>query len=263
LFDLVNAQAESQARFVTDAAHQLRTPLAGLQAQVEAWAQTVNCSGQADWRDRSASAIERGLSSDPAVPASITLSAEQINKLRGAARRTSQLANQLLALSRADARNPQTQPKQRIDLKQLCEVMLENYLDLAASKGIDIGLDALPVHVTGYEWLLREFLSNLVDNAIKYTPTGGRVTLRCGHRNVSAQGPLQPFLEVEDDGPGVPLHERQRVLERFYRVTGTSTEGNGLGLAIAKEIAEVHSGQLVLDDGSGAKGLRVSLSFLA
>lgn len=256
LFDLVNAQAESQARFVADAAHQLRTPLAGLQAQVEAWAQTVNRSGQADWRDRSAST---GENLSVQGTAEITLSAEQINKLRGAARRTSQLANQLLALSRADARNSHSLPMQRVDLQQLCEVLLENHLDAATAKGIDLGLDAAPVHVTGHEWLLRELMGNLVDNAIKYTPPGGRVTLRCGVGVADTAGAAQPFLEVEDDGPGIAPGERQRVLERFYRVPGSVGEGNGLGLAIAKEIARVHQSFLRIESGSAGRGLRVSL----
>lgn len=255
LFGLVNAQAESQRRFVADAAHQLRTPLAALQAQVEAWAQTVNRGGQADWRDRSAPTGDLG----PAQGASeITLSADQINKLRNAARRTSQLANQLLALSRADARSSQTQPMQRVDLKQLCEVQLENHLDAAAGKGIDLGMDCAPAHVSGHAWLLRELLGNLVDNAIKYTPMEGRVTLRCGVL-ANTQGAMQVFLEVEDDGPGVPEAERSKVLERFYRVPGTQGDGNGLGLAIAEEIARAHLGQLRFESGAGGRGLRVAL----
>jgi two-component system sensor histidine kinase TctE len=107
--------------------------------------------------------------------------------------------------------------------------------------------------------LLRELMGNLVDNAIKYTPTGGRVTLRCGARRHDSQGPLQPFLEVEDDGPGVPPVERDRVLERFYRVQGTTGDGSGLGLAIATEIARLHQGVLQLESGSRGCGLRVTL----
>jgi two-component system sensor histidine kinase TctE len=233
LFGTVNAQAESQRRFVADAAHQLRTPLAGLQAQVEAWAQAASVANPAD--------------------GTIRLRTEQVNKLRGATRRTSQLANQLLALSRADARAMQAQPMQRVDLKGLCEAMLEAHLDAATAKRIDLGLDAGPAQATGHEWLLRELLANLVDNAVKYTPDGGTVTIRCGMRGATA------FLEVEDDGPGVMPEEVHRVLERFYRVQGTQGEGNGLGLAIADEIARVHRSHLELSAGSSGRGLKVRL----
>lgn len=254
LFGLVNAQAESQARFVADAAHQLRTPLAGLQAQVEAWAQAVTGS-----KKTSNSALAPANNAE----AAITLGADQVLRLRHAARRTSQLANQLLALSRADARSAQAQPLQRVDLQQLCEAVLENLLESATRKHIDFGLDAAHAHISGQEWLLRELLVNLADNAIKYTPTGGRVTLRCGLRAPTPEAIPTPFLEVEDDGPGIAPQERRRVLERFYRVPGTAVEGNGLGLAIADEIARVHRSHLQLAAGAGGRGLRVWLSFPA
>lgn len=232
LFGLVNAQAESQRRFVADAAHQLRTPIAGLQAQVEAWAQAASARPHGDTLD---------------------LPTEQVYKLRSATRRTSQLANQLLALSRADARGMHAQPEQRVDLKALCEDTLETHLDAATARGIDLGLDADPVQVMGHEWLLRELLSNLVDNAVKYSHEGGSVTIRCGRRGSA------PYLEVEDDGPGVAAAERPRILERFYRVQGTQGEGNGLGLAIAEEIARVHRSHLQLAAGTGGRGLKVTL----
>jgi two-component system sensor histidine kinase TctE len=234
LFSLVNVQAEGQRRFVADAAHQLRTPLAGLQAQVEAWAQAANA-----------------VASQP----SVTLRAEQVNKLRSATRRTSQLANQLLALSRADARAMHPQPMQRVDLKELCETTLQTHLDAATAKRMDLGLDAKPAMVMGHDWLLRELLGNLVDNAVKYTPEGGTVTIRCGRRHGVA------FVEVEDDGPGIPRAERARVLERFYRVQGTLGEGNGLGLAIADEIARAHHSHLELQGSTDNRGLKVTLSF--
>ena len=247
LFELVNAQAESQRRFVADAAHQLRTPLAGLQAQVEAWAQAVS--------------PDRYMQNDlPAhtepAQAAITLGADQILKLRQAVRRTSQLASQLLALSRADARSAASVPMQRVDLQQLCELVLEHQLDAASANGIDLGLDTQPVHATGYEWLLREVLVNLVDNAVRYTPSGGHVTLRCGY---TASPEHLAFIEVEDDGPGVRVQERARLLERFYRVPGTPGEGNGLGLAIADEIARVHHSALQIGQGATGAGLRVTL----
>ena len=233
LFDLVNAQAESQRRFIADAAHQLRTPLAGLQAQVEAWAMPEGYS--------------------------ITLRADQLRKLRDATRRTSQLANQLLALSRADARGGISEPRQAVALKPLCEEVLEGFLDQAAARQIDLGLEASEVQVNGYAWLLRELLSNLVDNAVRYTAAGGHVTLRCGLRSGSGGASVQACLEVEDDGPGVPEPERSRMRERFYRLPGTPGDGNGLGLAIADEIARVHRSTLQISSGAQGRGLRCTL----
>ena len=258
LFGLVHAHSESQRRFVADAAHQLRTPLAGLQAQVEAWAQAASMAQ----------------ATSPNGQANITLAADTVIKLRSATRRTSQLANQLLALSRADALDTTEQAMQQVDLKELCEAVLAMYLDAAQDKGIDLGLQAEPAVAAGHEWLLRELLCNLVDNAVKYTPPGGSVTLRCGLQETSGvlsgnssgsaggdetgnrtgtgktstNGSEMAFLQVLDDGPGIARAEQPKVLERFYRVQGTHGEGNGLGLAIADEIARVHSTQLVLTD---------------
>ena len=229
LFELVNAQVESQRRFVADAAHQLRTPLAGLQAQVEAWALP-----EAD---------------------SITLRADQLQKLRDATRRTSQLASQLLALSKADARSSSSEPRQAVALKPLCEEVLEDFLDAAAAKHIDLGLEAGDVRVNGYAWLLRELLVNLVDNAVRYTPAAGRVTLRCGACTPPGAEGSRVYLEVEDDGPGVPPEARARMVERFYRLPGTPGDGNGLGLAIADEIARVHHSALQILGGAQGRGL--------
>ena len=267
LFGLVNDQTEGQRRFVADAAHQLRTPLAGLQAQVEAWAQAARA---AQGKDKRADAV-------------ISLSAEKIITLRSATRRTSQLANQLLALSRADASAVAAQPMQQVDLKDLCESILPLHLDAASVKGIDLGLEAQPAQACGHEWLLRELLGNLLDNAVKYTPAGGTVTVRCGPiagtGSTATPGVADDdrdhacrhkgvFLEVVDDGPGIALQERSKVLQRFYRVLGTQGEGNGLGLAIADEIARVHHSHLELDYASPAtntdidshRGLRVRLA---
>ena len=256
LFALVNAQAEGQRRFVADAAHQLRTPLAGLQAQVEAWAlmaRSQGAPGQSLESNRPQVLVPQG-------KGAIVLGVEQVEKLRDATRRTSQLTHQLLALSRADARSHEAQPQQRVDLKDLCEQLLESFLDAATRKGLDLGLEVEAVQVSGHGWLLRELLSNLVDNAIQYTPAGGAVTMRCG---VRGQGPGAPraFLEVEDDGPGIPESEQGRVMERFYRVPGSVGEGTGLGLAIADEIARVHRATLTLGRNAQGQGLVVRLEF--
>ncbi len=240
LFERVNDQAESQRRFVADAAHQLRTPLAGLQAQVEAWARTAEASG---------------------VQGAVTLPADTLLRLRDATRRTSQLASQLLALSRADSSTLATQPAVHVDLQALCRAILPLHLDAAMVKGIDLGLDAQPAQAAADEWLLRELIANLLDNAVKYTQAGGTVTLRCGPVESAARvaaTPPQVFIAVEDDGPGIDAAERARVLERFYRVRGTPGEGNGLGLAIANEIAQAHQAELELTDAPGALQARAA-----
>lgn len=237
LFARVNEQSDTQRRFVADAAHQLRTPLAGLQAQVEAWAQAARSMGAGDL---------------------LSLRAEQVLRLRDATRNTTQLANQLLALSRADALRDDDAARETVDLTELCETVLAHFLDAAGARRIDLGLEAAPARVQGHAWLLRELLINLVDNAIKYTPGGGAVTLRCGQ---GGGGAGQAWIEVEDDGPGIAPAERARVLQRFYRVPGTGGSGHGLGLAIADGIARVHHTQLQLGGGAAGRGLRVRVVF--
>ena len=148
------------------------------------------------------------------------------------------------------------QPIQRVDLKDLCESILALQLDATALKSIDLGLEVEAVQALGHEWLLR-----LVDNAVKYTPADGSVTIRCGQ---VAEVSSAAFLEVVDSGLGIAPHERGKALERFYRVQGTVGEGNGLSLAIADEIARVHTTQLALSDSqdhaTSPHGLRVSLT---
>jgi two-component system sensor histidine kinase TctE len=238
LFARVNEQSETQRRFVADAAHQLRTPLAGLQAQVEAWAQAARSMGAGDL---------------------LSLRAEQVLRLRDATRNTTQLANQLLALSRTDALRDDEGALEQIDLAELCESLLAKFLDEASARRIDLGLEAAPAQTRGHTWLLRELLINLVDNAIKYTPAGGHVTLRCGQGGTP--GGAQAWIEVEDDGPGIPVAERERVLQRFYRVPGSPAGGHGLGLAIADGIVRAHRTQLQFDDGAQGRGLRVRVAF--
>ena len=231
LFALVNDQAASQRHFIADAAHQLRTPLAALQAQVEAMAQRP-----------------------------LAEQADAILRLRDATRRTSQLVQQVLTLSRVEAPGMLVPPDARVDLKILCEDVLELHWENAARRHIAFGLEVVPAMARGDGWLLRELLSNLVDNAIRYTPAGGTVTLQCGRWGADATaGPERLFLAVVDDGPGVPPAERARILQRFYRVAGSQGEGSGLGLAIAEEIARAHGSQLVVEAPTSGRGLLVRL----
>ena len=295
LFGMVNRQSEAQRRFIADTAHQLRTPIASLQAQIEAWSESIKhqLARRGDPSPQyPAMSSDDGQAklvwSESAQQDMVQLPVQELQRLRSATRRTSQLVHQLLSLSRADAADTlELQQMQSVDLRALCEDVLERYLDTAAQKGIDLGLESRPVSVRGHVLWLQELLGNLLGNALLYTPAGGVVTIRCGvlaqqHAAKSAVGkiplPSRPqrmtqtntvyraFLEVEDNGPGIPPSDRSRVMERFFRMPGIKVEGTGLGLAIAREIAIRHRSELVLSDGlphetgSGC-GLRASMLF--
>lgn len=231
LNDLLGQLAQAsrnQQRFLANAAHQLRTPLAGLQAHTEL-------------------ALAKPLP-EPARG--------ELEHVREATIRTARLANQLLALARAEpgARGDAAQ----VELKALVESEADAWVHQALARDVDLGFDLAPASVRGDAFLLREALANLVHNGIEYSPRGGRVTVRTGSRDG------RPFAEVEDDGPGIPGPERERVLERFYRVPGTPGTGSGLGLAIVREIAAGHGAAIVIADGggdTGRQGCRVALTF--
>ena len=224
LLEEVSAASRSQQRFLANAAHQLRTPLAGLQAHTE-------------------------LALAQPMPDACRTQLEQVHR---ATMRTGRLANQLLALAR-------TEPGARsataaVDLKGIVGGEADAWLRQSLTRDIDLGFELDSAPVQGDALLLREALSNLVHNAIEYSNRGGRVTVRTGRRNGHA------FLEVEDDGPGIAAEERERVLERFYRVPGTPGTGSGLGLAIVREIAASHAASLFVADGT-AGGCRVGITF--
>jgi two-component system sensor histidine kinase TctE len=224
LLEEVSSSSRSQQRFLANAAHQLRTPLAGLQAHTE-------------------------LALAQPMPEACRTQLEQVHR---ATIRTGRLANQLLALAR-------TEPGARsataaVDLKGIAGGEADGWVRQSLARDIDLGFELDPALVQGDAFLLREALSNLVHNAIEYSNRGGRVTVRTGRRNGHA------FLEVEDDGPGIAPEERDRVLERFYRVPGTSGTGSGLGLAIVREIAASHAASLFVAEGA-AGGCRVGITF--
>jgi len=235
LFATVAEAANAQHRFLANAAHQLRTPLAGLQAQLELLSN--------DLREQGAS--------DPALR-------ERVARLHAGMQRLGHTANQLLALARAEpAANPGGDFR-TLDLADLAKDGVAAHFDRALAAHIDLGLEAEPAPTQASDWLLRELLANLIDNALTYTPAGGSVTVRCA----TVSELRQVFLEVEDDGPGIPESERVRVFERFYRVAG-EREGNGLGLAIVEEIARAHGAAVTLTSAAGGRGTRVRVMFAA
>ncbi len=229
LFATVREAALAQQQFLANAAHQLRTPLAGLQAQLDL------------------------LAREAPSPAD----KEKLLRLLDSCRRLAHTANQLLALARADPAANLPEQFQRIDLRRLIETCVTDQLDRALAKNIDLGVETVPTTIMGSAWLLRELLTNLTDNALKYTPADGRITLRCDN---DAQ--RRAFLEIEDDGPGIPESERTNVLQRFYRMRASSGDGCGLGLAIVDEIARLHQAELILSSGENGIGTRIRVVFV-
>jgi two-component system sensor histidine kinase TctE len=144
-----------------------------------------------------------------------------------------------------------------IDLNLISKEILLLMLPTAIQKKIDLGFDGseLPAVIKGNEERLRELLYNLLDNAIRYTQKGGRVTVAT---NASADGVA---LIVEDNGPGVPVEERDKIFDRFHRVVGSEQEGSGLGLAIVQEIAKLHGASISLAEASPDGGLKITILF--
>ncbi len=235
LFGQVAEASSNQQRFLANAAHQLRTPLAGLQAHTEiALAQLASNPG------------------GRAVPEEQRAQLEQIHR---ATIRTARLATQLLALARAEPGGYRGDVAAPVNLRAVVEDAADEWVHRAMAREIDLGFELADARVAGDALLLREALGNLIHNALEYTPSGGRVTVRTGLRERDA------FLEVEDDGPGIPAPERAQVLERFYRVKGTPGTGSGLGLSIVREIALAHAAKLEIGEGEGGRGCRVGLTF--
>jgi two-component system OmpR family sensor kinase len=134
-------------------------------------------------------------------------------------------------------------------------------LPLADRRGIDLGMvRADPVRVSGDREALRVLVRNLLDNAVRYSPEGGRVDVSVERQDLT---PQVAVLVVSDCGPGIPIAERERVFDRFYRVPGTGSPGSGIGLALVRSIAAHHHAHIRLDDGQGGRGLRVSVEFAA
>ncbi len=185
----------------------------------------------------------------------------ELAQVHSATVRTARLANQLLALARAES-GARAEPHALVELRSLVESAADEWVHRALERDLDLGLELEPASVQGDAFLLSEAIGNLVHNALEYVPRGGHVTVRTGLRGVG-EASARPFLEVEDDGPGIPAAERTRVLERFYRVPGTTGTGSGLGLAIVREIAAAHGAAMRISEGQGGKGCLVEIRFPA
>jgi two-component system, OmpR family, sensor histidine kinase TctE len=215
---------ELQKRFIADAAHQMKTPLAGLRTQAE-------------------------LALRQDVSAEVHRSLEQIAT---SSEHAARLVTQLLALARAENRMS-GQIFTPVEITEVARNAVRDWIQAALSRRMDLGYEGPDdtdapddgrLEVDGNLVMLREMLSNLIDNAIRYTPEGGRITVRV--RPEPGAGLVH--LEVEDTGMGIPAAERDRVVERFYRILGREGDGSGLGLAIVREIATMHGGTLTIGD---------------
>jgi two-component system sensor histidine kinase TctE len=220
----------TQKHFLADAAHQLKTPLAGLRMQAELAQRDID-AGERD-------------------PLALKKSLRQIARSSQSA---AHMVNQLLAMARAEDRE-HAAPEQPVDLADLAIETVRDFVPRALERRIDLGYEAPaatarhprgPV-VAGHPVLLRELIRNLVDNALLYTPAGGTVTVRV----VDDPFGQVVVLQVEDSGPGIPAAEREQVFQPFYRALGTNVDGSGLGLAIVREIAFRHGAELTLTDAN-------------
>ena len=239
LLSRLKASLTTQKRFLADAAHQLKTPLAGLRMQ-------------ADLAQRETDADE------------LKKSLKQIGR---ASIRATHTVNQLLAMARAETTG-RSLAQHPIDLAYIVSEAIQETLPHASEKQIDLGYEGpeqgeAASRVQGNATLLKELVRNLLDNAINYTPAKGQVTVRLLTDRFSGV----VVLLVEDTGPGIPAAERELVLQPFYRALGTNVDGTGLGLAIVQEIAQQHGATISIEDADrpghpSLPGTRVTVRFV-
>lgn len=220
-----------QNRFVADAAHQLKTPVSGLKAQIEL-----------ALRENEPERVRHSL-------AQLYLSADRL----------SHLVRQLLSLARNEPGALDTVQLHPLDLNAFALQVGMDWVPQALKRGIDLGFEGpedQPLMISADGDRLRELVNNLVDNAIRYSQPGGRVTVRVAR---AADGPC--VLSISDDGPSIPVAERQRIFERFHRLLGTQEDGSGLGLAIVSEIATLHGARITLEEDVDGVGNTFSVLF--
>jgi len=219
----------AQNRFIADAAHQLRTPLAGAQAQLELALSESKPEQHQQLLERVSASMER----------------------------LSHTITQLLSLARNQQDASHNMALTPVNLNKIAQEVTTDMVPTAIKKGLDLGFeaDSQKTMVLGDSKRLKEMLYNLVDNAVLYTPAGGKVTVKVQRE----AGEI--VLSVIDNGPGIPKAEREKVFERFHRVMGTGQEGSGLGLSIVMEIAQLHQANVEIADEPRKKGLNIQVSF--
>lgn len=228
LLERLGSAMTSQQRFIENAAHQLRTPLAGLKVQAE-WALRAD-------------------DLDAMKPA--------LSHIKNAADRVAHLNTQLLALARSESITQGVREFGTVNLTGLARECCMDWVPKALERGMELGFEAAEesVQIAGNETLLRELLGNLLDNAVCYGKAGGQIS-------VKLEAHPQITLIVEDDGPGIEPDQAEKVFERFYRIPGSPGDGCGLGLAIVKEIADLHGAHVRIGNGPFGCGTRIEIVF--
>ena len=222
---------ERERAFIADAAHELRTPLTALSLQL----QSLAAAGATEDRAAAVRNLETGVA------------------------RAARLIEQLLAVAREERAGERE--RRPLQLDELARQIVADWVPIAEAAGIDLGIaDAEAVRVPAEEDGLRVLLGNLLDNAIRYTPRGGRVDVRVSRLDGGAP---RAVLSVTDSGPGIPEAQRDRVFDRFHRVPGTEPGGSGLGLALVRSVANRHEGAVNLESGPAGTGLRVVVTLPA
>jgi two-component system sensor histidine kinase TctE len=219
-----------QNRFVADAAHQLKTPVSGLKAQIEL-----------ALRETEPHKVQHSL-------AQLYISADRLSRL----------VRQLLSLARNEPGALHSVQLQPLDLNAFALEVSMDWVPNAIKRGIDLGFEGgeTPLTIDADRDRLRELINNLIDNAIRYSPPGGTVTVR-----TAVVAPGQCRLAISDDGTRIPVEERARIFERFHRLLGTQEDGSGLGLAIVSEIATLHRARILLEEDSDGVGNTFSVFF--
>ncbi len=228
LLQRLDEAVQGERRFIADAAHELRTPLAALQAQAELALRT----------------------DDP------SRSREALARLMTVVERSARLVEQLLDQARLDAGDANARMR-RVALYECVEVVVRDFEAMAQHKRQRIQLRLDAGELSGDVDALGILIRNLVDNALRYTAAGGRVQVRCGQEGDEV------LLHVADDGPGVPPDERERIFDRFYRVAGNGERGSGVGLSLVARIAQLHGARIEVAEGIDGRGFGITLRFRA
>lgn len=228
LLKRIKIDVDLKQRFIANAAHQLRTPIAGFKTYI-GYGQRI--------AEKSATKMV-------------------LNRLDKASDRLAGMVNKLLALTKAESLK-KTKNFSRLDLNSIASTVASHFLSLASNKNISLDLElcSSPAIISGNQNELEELISNLIENAILYTPSDGKVWISIQKTNTITT------LSVEDNGPGIPEEDQERVFDRFYRALGTEVSGSGLGLAIAKEVADAHDAEIVLENGREGNGTKFTVHF--